>query len=66
MLNMNPIYQSMGNNQIKQRLNQLKQAYKGQDPNQIIQNLLNSGKVSQETYNNAVQKAEQIKNLIGY
>ncbi len=66
---MNPIYKSMGGfdkNAFNQKLNQLKQAYQGQDPNQIIQNLLNSGKVSQSTYNSVVQKAEQIRRFIGY
>ena len=66
---MNPIYQSLGGfnqNVFMTRLNQLKQTYQGQDPNQIIQNLLNSGKVSQASYNSAVQKAEQIKKIIGY
>lgn len=63
---MNPIYQSFNQNAFMTSLNQLKQTYQGQDPNQIIQNLLNSGKVSQASYNSAVQKAEQIKKFIGY
>lgn len=63
---MNPIYQSFNQNAFMTSLNQLKQTYQGQDPNQIIQNLLNSGKVSQSSYNSAVQKAEQIKKFIGY
>lgn len=63
---MNPIYQSFNQNAFMTSLNQLKQTYQGQDPNQIIQNLLNSGKVSQSNYNSAVQRAEQIKKFIGY
>lgn len=63
---MNPIYQSFNQNAFMTSLNQLKQTYQGQDPNQIIQNLLNSGKVSQSSYNSAVQRAEQIKKFIGY
>lgn len=34
------------------------------DPNQVIQQMLNSGKISQKDYNNAVLKANQIINLI--
>ena len=47
-----------------QRLNNLKQSFNG-DPNQKIQELLNSGKVSQEQYNQAVQQAAQIKKMLG-
>ena len=43
-----------------QQINQLKQQYS--DPNQAIQQLLNSGKVSQEQYNRAVQQAQQLFN----
>lgn len=63
---MNPIYQNFNQNAFMTSLNQLKQTYQGQNPNQIIQNLLNSGKVSQARYNSAVQQAEQIKRIIGY
>ena len=35
----------------------------GGDPNQKIQELLNSGKVTQEQYNMAVQRAQHLKNL---
>lgn len=44
------------------RLNELKA--KGGDPNQMIQQMLNSGKVTQKDYNNAVLKANQIIALI--
>lgn len=49
-------------NNFMQRLNYLKQTFKG-DPNQKIQELLNSGKVTQEQYNQAVQQANQIKKM---
>lgn len=51
-------------NNFMQRLNYLKQTFQG-DPNQKIQELLNSGKVTQEQYNNAVQQANQIKKMFG-
>lgn len=34
------------------------------DPNLVIQQMLNSGRISQKDYNNAVLKANQIINLI--
>lgn len=64
---MNPIYQQMnknnGINGFMSRLNQLKQTFKG-DPNQKIQELLNSGKVSQAQYDKAVQMANQIQSMM--
>lgn len=45
-----------------QRLQQLKQTVK--DPNEQIQQLLNSGKVSQADYNRAVQTAQELQRFI--
>lgn len=44
------------------RLNQLKA--QGGDPNQMIQQMLNSGRVSQNQYNMAVQRAQQIQRML--
>lgn len=55
--------QNMMNNLI-QRINYLKSTFQG-DPNKKIQELLNSGKVTQEQYNQAVQQANQIRKTIG-
>jgi len=64
---MNPLYQQMnknnGLNGFMSRLNQLKQTFKG-DPNQKIQELLNTGKVSQAQYDKAVQMANQIQSMM--
>ena len=64
----NPLYQQMQNNAnmgvFEQRLQQLKSTFKG-DPQQIIQQMLNSGKISQQAYNNAVQQAQQIMKMMG-
>ena len=63
----NPLFNQMqGNtfNPLLQRVQQIKQQMGG-DPNQHIQNLLNSGKVSQAQYDQAVQKVEQLKRMIG-
>lgn len=44
------------------RLQQFKQTFTG-NPQQQVQQLLNSGKVSQAQYNQAVQLAQQIQKL---
>ena len=64
----NPIFNQMnaggGTNPLLQRVQQLK-SQMGGDPNQHIQNLLNSGKVTQEQYNRAVQQAQKLRGLFG-
>jgi len=67
----NPLYQSMiksqpsfNANKFWDTLNRLKKSYSG-DPNQKIQELLNSGKVTQAQYNQAVQRAQEIQRLLG-
>lgn len=64
---MNPILNPQQSNpnmdNFMQQLNQLKQ--RGGDPNQQIQRLLNSGRVSQQQYNVAVQQAQQIIRMMG-
>ena len=47
-----------------QRFQQFQQMFRG-DPRQQVQNLLNSGKVTQAQYNNAVQMAQQFRRLMG-
>jgi hypothetical protein len=64
---MNPLYQQMqpqqGNN-LLQRFQQFRQQFQG-DPRQQVQSLLNSGKVSQDQYNNAVRMAQQFQKMFG-
>lgn len=63
---MNPLFHQLNNSQgndIVSRFNQFRQSFKG-DPQQQVQQLLNSGKVSQEQYNAAVQKAQQLSRLL--
>lgn len=56
----NPLYESMNqSNNFLTRFNQFKQSING-DPRQQIQNMLNSGKISQAQYNNAVQRANAL------
>ena len=62
----NPLYQQMGSNQndLIQRFQQFKQSFRG-NPQQQIQQMLNSGKISQQQYNQAVQKAQALAKLLG-
>lgn len=64
---MNPLYQQMNNstngNNVLQRFNQFRQNFKG-DPQQQIQQMLNSGRITQQQYNNAVQMANQLMKFI--
>lgn len=63
---MNPLFTQMNQNGLNgfmTQLNQLKQTFNG-DPNQKIQELLNTGKVSQAQYNRAVQTANQIQRMM--
>lgn len=66
---MNPLYQMMNNQQampgnMVQRFQQFQQMFRG-DPRQQVQQLLNSGKVSQAQYNQAVQMAQQLQRMLG-
>ena len=60
----NPLINSTANNDLISRFMQFRQSFKG-DPQQQVQQLLNSGRVSQDQYNAAVQKAQQLSRLLG-
>ena len=64
----NPLFNMMGGmnpmNMLMQRLQQFRQMFTA-DPLQQIQQLMNSGKVSQDTYNPAYQQAQQIQRMLG-
>ena len=62
----NPLFSMMQQqqpNSIMQRFQQFRQMFTG-DPRQQIQQMLNSGKVSQNQYNQAVQMAQQFQNML--
>ena len=61
---MNPLYSQMNNNNLLQRFMQFKQTFSG-DPQAQVQQLLNSGKVTQDQYNQAVQTAQQLSRMLG-
>lgn len=67
---MNQLFQQLNQgqngmgNDIVSRFNQFRQSFKG-NPQEQIQQMLNSGRVSQAQYNDAVQKAQQLGKIIG-
>lgn len=64
---MNPLYQSMMKKtqpDIVRQFNQFRQNFKG-NPQEQVQSLLNSGKITQAQYNEAVRKANMIKGMFG-
>ena len=64
----NPIFNMMSGqaqaNPLMQRLRQFQQTLRG-DPRQQVQQMLNSGRVSQDQYNRAVQMAQQLQRMLG-
>ena len=67
----NPIYEELNrnngvnnNSNFLARFNQFKNSFKG-NPQEQVQQLLNSGKVSQAQYNRAVQMAQQLQRMFG-
>lgn len=56
---------TMGNmQQLMQQFNQFRQTFQG-NPQQQVQQLMNSGKVSQQDYNRAYQMAQQFQRMMG-
>ena len=47
-----------------QKFQQFRQMFRG-DPRQQIQQMLNSGKINQQQYNNAYQMAQQLSRMMG-
>ena len=64
----NPLFGMFGGqtpmNGMMQRFQQFQQMFRG-DPRAKVQEMLNSGKVSQAQYNQAVQMAQQLQKIIG-
>jgi len=65
----NPLFQMMNGNQgpmqqMIQRFQQFQRTFKG-DPRQQVQQLLNSGRVSQAQYDQAVKMAQQFQKMLG-
>lgn len=64
----NPLYGMMGGNNVQnpmlKQLMQFSNSFRG-DARQQVQQLLNSGKISQSQYNQAYQMASQIQKMMG-
>ena len=62
---MNPLFGMMNpQNNLMQRFQQFQQMFKG-DPRQQIQQMMQSGRISQDQYNKAVQMAQQLQRMFG-
>lgn len=64
----NPLYNAMngnqGNNSLLQRFQQFRNSFRG-DPHQQVQQMLNSGRISQAQYDQAVQQAKALQKMMG-
>ena len=60
----NPLFQQMQpQNGLIQQFNQFRQNFKG-NPQQQVQQMLNSGRITQDQYDRAVQMAQQFQRLL--
>lgn len=61
----NPLYQQYGNqqNNFMQRFQQFQKMFNG-NPQQMIQQMLNSGQITQEQFNAAVKQANEMMKMI--
>ena len=64
----NPLFNMLSGqmqmNPIMQRFNQFRQMFRG-DPKQQVQQMLNSGRITQAQYNQAVQTANKMMKMMG-
>ena len=64
----NPLFNMLSGqmqmNPIMQRFNQFRKMFRG-DPKQQVQQMLNSGRITQAQYNQAVQTANQMMKMMG-
>ena len=63
----NPLYQQLNsgrNNNLISQLMEFKKTFKG-NPQDIVQNMLNSGRISQDQVNRYAQQANEIYRQIG-
>ena len=63
---MNPFFNAMGGNKqpnMMQQFQQFMNQMKGKDPNAVIQDMMQSGKIPQDQYNQARQQAQQMQGM---
>lgn len=62
----NPFFNAMGGNKqpnMMQQFQQFMNQMKGKDPNAVIQDMMQSGKITQDQYNQARQQAQQMQGM---
>ena len=59
-----PVQQQAGPMNIIQQFNQFRQNFRG-DPQQVLQQLMSSGKVSKQQYEQAANAARQLMKMLG-
>lgn len=63
---MNPFFQAMGGGRqpnMMQQFQQFMRQMQGRDPNAMIQEMVNSGRISQEQLNQAQKQAQQMAGM---
>ena len=63
---MNPFFNAMGGNKqtnMMQQFQQFMNQMKGKDPHAVIQDMMQSGKITQDQYNQARQQAQQMQGM---
>ena len=63
---MNPFFNAMGGNKqtnMMQQFQQFMNQMKGKDPNAVIQDMMQSGRITQDQYNQARQQAQQMQGM---
>lgn len=61
---MNNFMNAMNNPQFMQKFNEFRKNFSG-NPQEQVQQLLNSGRISQAQYNQAVQMANNLRKMFG-
>lgn len=63
----NPLFQALGGKQqphMLQQFQQFMQQMQGQDPQKMINDMVSSGRISQDQLNQAQQQAQQIQGIL--
>ena len=63
---MNPFFNARGGKKqtnMMQQFQQFMNQMKGKDPNAVIQDMMQSGKITQDQYNQARQQAQQMQGM---
>lgn len=60
---MNPLFNQIQQPNLLQQIQQFAKTLQG-DPRQQVQQMLNSGRITQAQYNDAVQKAQQLQRML--